>query len=144
MSREFKKVFKINDMSNVEIGKSFVSLEQFYLNFYPRIRCRNFQGNCTMTVKISLGSGEKIEHAHTISKEEYNKLKSIRVSKLITKHRHQANFDGNIGIYDKYYGDLSASILSMEFESKDELNNFKTPVYLIDTGDIFSVEDLKV
>ena len=143
MSKEFKKIFKIIDHSKVKISEEYIDIEQFYLDFYPRIRCRNFNNNCTMAVKVVVENNEKIEHSFSISKKEYEELKKQRVSKLMTKRRHEAIFETHIGIYDEFHGELNLNILSMEFESREEMDKFKTPLFLLETGDILTVEELK-
>ena len=145
MGKEYKRVFKILDYSKVDISKNFIVLEQFYLNFTPKIKCRRMSNKYTLDLKIPITNNEKIEHGREIDKEEYEILKEQRVSKIITKRRHSIFFDGNLGFYDEYYGEFDLKLVSLEFETIEEMNSFKVPKYLKEIGDcVLSINDLIV
>ena len=77
-----------------------------------------------------MDSGEKIEYATEIPLHDYNELKEKRVSKLLTKRRHSISFDNHIGFYDEYHGEIELKIVTMEFETFEEMYNFKKPNFL--------------
>lgn len=129
MSKEYKLIFTINDYSKVKISEDFISLEQFYLNYFPKVRCRNFNSNCITTTKIKLDNGEKIEYSTPISIDDYNELKEKRLSKLLTKERHSIEFDNTLGLYDIYFGEIILKLVCIEFENNEEMNNFIKPDY---------------
>lgn len=143
MSKEFKRIFIIKDYSKVVISEEFITFEQFYLNFSPRIRCRKFNDIYTLAVKVPLNKHKKIEVQHQITKDEYEELRNKRVSKIVNKQRHDVRFGDDIGIYDEFFDDFDLKILSMEFADDEELMNFKTPDFLEDVGDILSEDDMK-
>lgn len=143
MSKEFKKIFVVNDYSKVKISEEYIELEQFYLSFFPRIRCRKFNDVYTLAVKVPLDNHRKIEVQHQITKEEFEELRERRVSKIVNKQRHDVKFGNDIGIYDEFFGDFDLKILSMEFADDEELNNFKTPDFLKEVGDLLSADDMK-
>lgn len=143
MGKEYKRVFKILNYGKVDISKNFIVLEQFYLNFTPKIRCRRMSNKYTLDLKIPITNNENIEHGREIDKEEYEILKEQRVSKILTKRRHSIFFDGNLGFYDEYYGEFNLKLVSLEFETIGEMNSFKVPNYLKETGDnIIRIDDL--
>jgi CYTH domain-containing protein len=143
MSKEFKKIFIIKDYTKVKISEEFINLEQFYLCISPRIRCRKLNDVYTIATKIKVGKSEKIEFSSYITEREYNQLKENRISKIVTKERHDIKFDNEIGLYDIFSGDFDLKIASMEFKDYEEMMNFNVPDYLEEVGDLVSEEDMK-
>ena len=145
---EYKKIFKILDKTKIIPSTEYIVLEQFYLNFYPKIICRkmmvpNSDPYMSITTKVKKDNNTAIEFSSNISFKDYEKLKEQSVSKILSKQRRSFTYKDDIFILDKYFGDFNFEIATIEFKDEEELNDFICPDFLEECGDILSIEEIK-
>lgn len=120
------------NLSNAEIFE----IEQTYISFSPEIRVRkiNEGQEYTFAVKTNLTSDGMIrdELEDSITEDEYNNLLKKKEGNTIHKTRYQF-LDGNYLVaIDIFSGELKGlAYMEIEFNNKEEANNFQTPFWVI-------------
>lgn len=107
-------------------------IEQYYISINPEIRLRkaidfdNKSTQCYLTQK-SKGDLIRSEITKEISEEFYLAQKKNKIGNEISKLRYIVKLEDNkMAAIDMYYT-LNLKIAEVEFETKEEANNFRPP-----------------
>lgn len=112
-------------------------IEQTYISFSPEIRVRKINDgeSYSFAVKTHMTDDGLIrnEMEENITEKEYNTLVKKKEANTIYKTRYQFLHEENIYAIDIFSGELSGlAYLEIEFTSKEEANNFKTPEWVLE------------
>lgn len=133
------------DKNNIkyDLSKARVyEIEQTYINFSPEIRVRRVNNNqFSFTVKSNMSDDGLIrdETDFLITENEYNSLIAKKEGNTIYKTRYKLYDDGQVIAIDIFKGDLDGlAYMEIEFASKEEAYNYKTPDWVIEdvTSDV--------
>lgn len=111
-------------------------IEQTYLCFDPEMRVRDYNNGQSyeFTIKNNMTSDGLIrdEINIDIAKEQYDNLIKKQEGITIHKTRYQFYADGQLIAIDIFHNELDGlAYMEIEFKSKDESDNYKTPNWVI-------------
>ena len=145
MAYEIEKRYYVNgEIPKSDIFKT-IKIEQSYASTNPDVRIRKTeeenQTEYTHCVKYNVSKDIREEIEQSISQEQYENIKKFIDKEPIVKIRYYIQLENNIAEVD-YFIQENKYIVEVEFESEEQMNNFKKPNWFgdeIEQGKMYSM-----